>query len=150
MALGARTYGEPGCGYPSWTLAEEESRLLIRQAVEAGANFFDIANRASLIRKSAQVSAKDDETSGPGVDRRSRRLGRGLHPLRFRLVAERGNSDHDVRVVCLAVSEQSPAGEHYQPGTVAADAQAGPFVCGSVRFRQRECRNDGGQQLTER
>jgi len=35
-ALGAMTYGEPGRGYPTWTLAEEESRPLIRQAVEAG------------------------------------------------------------------------------------------------------------------
>ncbi len=34
-ALGAMTYGEPGRGYPTWTLAEEEIRPLIRQAVEA-------------------------------------------------------------------------------------------------------------------
>jgi len=68
-ALGAMTYGEPGRGYPTWTLAEEESRPL--QAFEAGINFFDTANRVRLIRKSAQVSA-NDETSGPGVDRRSR------------------------------------------------------------------------------
>ena len=70
-ALGAMTCGEPGRGYPTWTLAEEESRPLIMQAFEAGINFFDTANRVRLIRKSAQVSA-NDETSGPGVDRRSR------------------------------------------------------------------------------
>jgi hypothetical protein len=65
------TYGEPGPGYLTWTLAEEESRPLIRQAVGAGINFFDTANRVSLMRKSAQVSAHD-ETSGPWVDRRFR------------------------------------------------------------------------------
>ena len=69
-ALGAMTYGDPGCGHPTWTLAEEQTRPLIRQAVEARINFFNTANRARLIRKSVQVSVH--ETSGPGVDRRSR------------------------------------------------------------------------------
>jgi aryl-alcohol dehydrogenase-like predicted oxidoreductase len=38
------TYGAPGRGNHSWTLNEEQSRPLIRQAVEAGINFFDTAN----------------------------------------------------------------------------------------------------------
>src|SRR5262249_8797438 len=47
IALGCMTYGEPGRGHPTWSLTEEESRPLIRQAVEAGINFFDTANMYS-------------------------------------------------------------------------------------------------------
>jgi aryl-alcohol dehydrogenase-like predicted oxidoreductase len=38
------TYGDPALGAHPWTLPEEASRSLIRQAVEAGINFFDTAN----------------------------------------------------------------------------------------------------------
>src|SRR5215813_14074311 len=38
------SFGEPGRGYPSWTLAEADARPLIRQALEAGINFLDTAN----------------------------------------------------------------------------------------------------------
>ncbi|MDB6016067.1 MAG: alcohol dehydrogenase [Pedosphaera sp.] len=48
IALGCMTYGEPNRGYPVWSLGEEESRPLIKQAVEAGINFFDTANVYSL------------------------------------------------------------------------------------------------------
>lgn len=44
IALGCMTYGEPWRGHPAWSLDEEASRPLIRQAVEAGINFFDTAN----------------------------------------------------------------------------------------------------------
>jgi 1-deoxyxylulose-5-phosphate synthase len=47
IALGCMTYGEPDRGHPTWSLPEEESRPLIRQAVEAGINFFDTANMYS-------------------------------------------------------------------------------------------------------
>jgi len=33
--------------HPSWTLPEEESQPLIKQAIEAGINFFDTANAYS-------------------------------------------------------------------------------------------------------
>jgi aryl-alcohol dehydrogenase-like predicted oxidoreductase len=48
IALGAMTYGEPGRGYPAWSLTEEESRPIYEHAVEAGINFFDTANWYSL------------------------------------------------------------------------------------------------------
>jgi aryl-alcohol dehydrogenase-like predicted oxidoreductase len=48
LCLGCMTYGEPGLGNHEWTLPEEQSRPLIRQAVEAGINFFDTANVYSL------------------------------------------------------------------------------------------------------
>lgn len=44
ICLGCMTYGVPGRGAHPWTLDEEASRPLIRQAVEAGINFFDTAN----------------------------------------------------------------------------------------------------------
>ncbi|HEV7959284.1 MAG TPA: aldo/keto reductase, partial [Acidimicrobiales bacterium] len=47
IALGCMTFGEPGRGHPSWSLGEDESRPLIKQAIEAGINFFDTANMYS-------------------------------------------------------------------------------------------------------
>ncbi|PWK36894.1 aldo/keto reductase [Cupriavidus plantarum] len=44
LCLGCMTYGVPERGAHLWTLNEEQSRPLIRQAVEAGINFFDTAN----------------------------------------------------------------------------------------------------------
>jgi aryl-alcohol dehydrogenase-like predicted oxidoreductase len=47
IALAGMTFGEPDRGYPPWTLPEDESRALIRQAIEAGINFFATANSYS-------------------------------------------------------------------------------------------------------
>lgn len=47
IAIGAMTYGEPDRGHPVWSLGEEESRPLIKHALEAGINFFDTANMYS-------------------------------------------------------------------------------------------------------
>ena len=44
ISLGCMTYGEPDRGNHAWTLPEAESRPLIRQALDAGINFFDTAN----------------------------------------------------------------------------------------------------------
>ena len=44
LCLGCMTYGEPAAGAHPWTLPEDQSRPLIRQALEAGINFFDTAN----------------------------------------------------------------------------------------------------------
>jgi 1-deoxyxylulose-5-phosphate synthase len=44
LCLGCMTYGKPGKGWHPWTLDEQQSRPLIRQAVDAGINFFDTAN----------------------------------------------------------------------------------------------------------
>ncbi|MBB4717349.1 aryl-alcohol dehydrogenase-like predicted oxidoreductase [Streptomyces luteogriseus] len=44
ICLGCMTYGLPDRGTHEWTLGEEASRPLIRQAVEAGITFFDTAN----------------------------------------------------------------------------------------------------------
>lgn len=47
ICLGCMTYGVPDRGAHPWTLDEEASRPLIRQAVEKGVNFFDTANAYS-------------------------------------------------------------------------------------------------------
>ena len=47
LCLGCMTYGDPTRGNHAWTLPEESSRALIKQALEAGINFFDTANSYS-------------------------------------------------------------------------------------------------------
>ncbi|MBB1250957.1 aldo/keto reductase [Rhizobium sp. G21] len=47
IAIGAMTYGDPKRGHPVWSLPEEESRPLIKHAIEQGINFFDTANMYS-------------------------------------------------------------------------------------------------------
>jgi aryl-alcohol dehydrogenase-like predicted oxidoreductase len=47
LCLGCMTYGVPERGNHPWTLDEERSRPIIRQALEAGINFFDTSNSYS-------------------------------------------------------------------------------------------------------
>ncbi len=44
VTLGCMSFGDPSRGWHSWVLKEEESRSLIKQALEGGINFFDTAN----------------------------------------------------------------------------------------------------------
>ena len=44
LVLGCMSFGDPKRGNHSWTLDEDASRPLIRQALEAGITFFDTAN----------------------------------------------------------------------------------------------------------
>lgn len=44
LCLGCMSYGEPDRLPQPWSLGEDDSRPLIRQALEAGINFFDTAN----------------------------------------------------------------------------------------------------------
>src|SRR5215468_6846763 len=48
ICLGCMSFGDPGRGGHPWSLDSEASRPLIRQAIEAGVNFFDTANVYSL------------------------------------------------------------------------------------------------------
>ncbi|MCL2543612.1 MAG: aldo/keto reductase [Nocardioidaceae bacterium] len=43
ICVGCMSWGDPAKGRP-WTLQEDEARPLIKQAIEAGVNFFDTAN----------------------------------------------------------------------------------------------------------
>jgi aryl-alcohol dehydrogenase-like predicted oxidoreductase len=44
ICLGCMSFGEPGRGPHDWTLGEEDSRALIRQALDGGITFWDTAN----------------------------------------------------------------------------------------------------------
>jgi aryl-alcohol dehydrogenase-like predicted oxidoreductase len=44
LCLGCMTFGAPDRGNHAWTLDEDASRPILREAVEAGINFFDTAN----------------------------------------------------------------------------------------------------------
>ena len=44
ICLGCMSYGVPNRGAHTWSLPEEQSRLFVKSAVEAGINFFDTAN----------------------------------------------------------------------------------------------------------
>jgi aryl-alcohol dehydrogenase (NADP+) len=48
LVLGCMSYGEPGRGGHGWSLAEQDSRVFFRAAVEAGITTFDTANVYSL------------------------------------------------------------------------------------------------------
>lgn len=47
ICLGCMTFGEPDRGAHSWTMKEDASRPLIKQALDLGINFFDTANAYS-------------------------------------------------------------------------------------------------------
>jgi 1-deoxyxylulose-5-phosphate synthase len=47
LCIGAMTFGEPDRGMQKWTIGDADSRALIKQAIEAGINFFDTANAYS-------------------------------------------------------------------------------------------------------
>ena len=61
------SYGEPDRGPHAWTLAEEESRTFIKQALELGITFFDTANVYSagsseeIVGRALRDFAKRDE-----------------------------------------------------------------------------------------
>jgi aryl-alcohol dehydrogenase-like predicted oxidoreductase len=44
ICLGCMTFGDPARGNHPWSLPEDDSRALIKQALDAGINFFDTAN----------------------------------------------------------------------------------------------------------
>lgn len=47
LCLGCMTFGDPDAGTHPWTLGEDQSRPIIKHAVEQGINFFDTANSYS-------------------------------------------------------------------------------------------------------
>ncbi|OWT75498.1 MULTISPECIES: aldo/keto reductase [unclassified Achromobacter] len=67
LALGCMTFGVPERGTHPWTLDEEASRPLIREALEAGINFFDTANSYSagtseeIVGRALKEYARRDE-----------------------------------------------------------------------------------------
>jgi 1-deoxyxylulose-5-phosphate synthase len=91
LCLGCMTFGEPDRGNHSWTLSEDASRPLIRQAFELGINFLDTANVYSdgsseeIVGRAIKDFARRDEIvlatkvfnrmrpgpNGPGLSRKA-------------------------------------------------------------------------------
>lgn len=44
LCVGCMSFGDPGSKFHPWTLAESESKSLVRRALDLGINFFDTAN----------------------------------------------------------------------------------------------------------
>jgi aryl-alcohol dehydrogenase-like predicted oxidoreductase len=67
ICLGCMTFGEPDRGRHPWTMGAEQSRPIIRHALEAGINFFDTANSYSdgsseeIVGAALREYAKRDE-----------------------------------------------------------------------------------------
>ena len=79
LALGCMTYGAPDQGAHPWSLPEEQSRPLLKQAVEAGITFFDTANVYStgsseeiVGRALADFASRDDVVIATKVFNRMR------------------------------------------------------------------------------
>ena len=88
ISLGCMTYGDPERGAHPWSLGEEDSRPLLKQAVEEGINFFDTANVYSdgsseeIVGRALNEYARRDEvviaTKVHGAMNTGRPNGRGL------------------------------------------------------------------------
>ncbi|MEQ8144941.1 aldo/keto reductase [Streptomyces sp. OP7] len=101
VCLGCMTYGDPGRGNHEWTLDEEASRPLIRQALEAGITFFDTANVYSdgtseeiVGRALRDFARRDDVVLATKVNGRMRPGPNGAGLSRKAIMAE---LDHSLR-----------------------------------------------------
>jgi 1-deoxyxylulose-5-phosphate synthase len=67
LCLGCMSFGAPDSGADGWTLPEDESRSLIRRALDHGINFFDTANvysagdSESILGRALRDFARRDE-----------------------------------------------------------------------------------------
>lgn len=101
ICLGCMSYGAPDQGTHPWSLDEDASRPFIREALDAGINFFDTANVYSLgsseeiVGRALKDMAKRDEiviATKVAGQMRAERNGRGLS--RKAIMAE---VDHSLR-----------------------------------------------------
>jgi 1-deoxyxylulose-5-phosphate synthase len=99
ICLGCMSFGEPQRGGHPWSLTEEASRPIIRQAVEAGVNFFDTANVYSdgtseeiVGRALAEFASRDDIVLATKVHGRMRPGPNGAGLSRKQIMAEIDNS----------------------------------------------------------
>jgi aryl-alcohol dehydrogenase-like predicted oxidoreductase len=99
MCIGCMTYGIPNRGPHPWTLDEDKSRPLIKQAVELGINFFDTANVYSdgtseeiLGRALKEFARREDVVIATKVNGRMRPGPNGAGLSRKAIVGELDNS----------------------------------------------------------
>jgi 1-deoxyxylulose-5-phosphate synthase len=99
ICLGCMSFGEPQRGGHPWSLTEEASRPIIRQAVEAGINFFDTANVYSdgtseeiVGRALGEFASRDEIVLATKVHGRMRQGPNGAGLSRKEIMAEIDNS----------------------------------------------------------
>jgi aryl-alcohol dehydrogenase-like predicted oxidoreductase len=69
ICLGCMSFGAAGSGFSNWTLEEDESRAIVKRALELGVNFFDTANCYSygsseeILGRALKDYAKRDEVA---------------------------------------------------------------------------------------
>jgi aryl-alcohol dehydrogenase-like predicted oxidoreductase len=99
ICLGAMSYGEPDRGSHPWSLPQEQARPFIRQALDAGVNFFDTANVYSdgsseeiLGRALADFADREDVVIATKVHGRMRSAPNAAGLSRKHIMAEIDNS----------------------------------------------------------
>ncbi len=99
LCLGCMTFGAPDRGAHSWTLDEEKSRPLLKQALELGVNFLDTANVYSdgtseeIVGRAVKDFAKrDDVVIATKVHGRMRQGPNGMGLSRRVILSEIDNS----------------------------------------------------------
>ncbi|TPW31937.1 aldo/keto reductase [Pararhizobium mangrovi] len=99
LCLGCMTYGDPARGRHEWTLPEDESRPILKKALDLGINFFDTANVYSdgsseeiVGRALKDFVARDDIVLATKVHGRMREGPNGAGLSRKAIMAEIDNS----------------------------------------------------------
>src|ERR1700744_4430648 len=99
LCLGCMSFGDPASGNHEWSLPEGESRELIKQALDAGINFFDTANVYSAGtseeitgRALADMANRDEIVLATKVNGRMREGPNGGGLSRKAIMAEIDNS----------------------------------------------------------
>ena len=98
LCIGCMTYGIPDRGPHPWTLDEEKSRPLIKQALELGINFFDTANVYSdgtseeIVGRALKEFTRDDVVIATKVHGRMRPGPNGAGLSRKAILGEIDNS----------------------------------------------------------
>lgn len=116
IGLGCMSFGVPDRGQHPWTLPEEASRTLVRQAVEAGINFFDTANIYSdgtseeIVGRALRDFARRDEIVVATKVRFANRRGPNLGGLSRKAIFEQIDASLQRRAWTMSTSTRSTAG----------------------------------------
>lgn len=101
ICLGCMSFGIPERGAHAWTLREDESRVIIKQALDSGINFFDTANVYSdgtseeiVGRALKEFAKRDDVVLATKVNGRMRQGANGAGLSRKAILTE---IDHSLK-----------------------------------------------------
>jgi aryl-alcohol dehydrogenase-like predicted oxidoreductase len=134
------TFGEPGRGYPSWSIGEEGSRALIKHALEQGVNFFDTANGYSegtseeiLGRALKDYGVRDELVIATKVRNRMRPGPNGFGLSRKEILAELDDSLRRLGVDFIDLYQIHRL-DHSLPFTETLEALHDAVKVGKVRY----------------